>query len=190
MKKLATFFFLLCCLSLAAGNINVRVLSSMNVFSANISVYAGSYDCYINDIQQPDSIATQVFQLSVVNDSLEIRIPGDTLGLFSSFRIVARTDSSAFKIKPIRPMSGTRVYDHSLKITVRDGKLLCINEVELEHYVAGVVESESGGRTAKEFYKVQAILCRTYALAHMSRHAPEGFDLCDGVHCQAYRGRP
>src|SRR5690606_35674289 len=30
--------------------------------------------------------------------------------------------------------------------------------------------------------------CRTYALSNQRKHLPEGFDLCDGTHCQVYRG--
>ncbi|HRD38480.1 MAG TPA: SpoIID/LytB domain-containing protein, partial [Bacteroidia bacterium] len=39
-------------------------------------------------------------------------------------------------------------------------------------------------------YKVQAILARTFALEHLSKHVTEGFSLCDQVHCQAYYGKP
>jgi stage II sporulation protein D len=37
---------------------------------------------------------------------------------------------------------------------------------------------------------VQAILARTFALAHINKHVTEGFSLCDLVHCQAYHGKP
>ncbi|CAN5428081.1 hypothetical protein BH09BAC5_BH09BAC5_30070 [soil metagenome] len=190
MKKLIFACCMFFSFAIHAHIVDVRILSVMNVTSVNVSVYAGHYFLYLDNKLQPDSITTTVFQLIVINDSIEVRIPGDTLGRFASFRLLGTEDSSVFKIKPIKPMSGTRVYDHSLTISVIAGSMECINSVGLDHYVAGVVESEAGGRTSKEFYKVQAILCRTYALAHLSRHATEGFEVCDGVHCQAYRGRP
>jgi stage II sporulation protein D len=34
---------------------------------------------------------------------------------------------------------------------------------------------------------VQAVVSRTYAVANLGRHRAEGFDLCDGTHCQLYR---
>jgi len=37
---------------------------------------------------------------------------------------------------------------------------------------------------------VQAILCRSYALASLGRHAAEGADLCATTHCQVYRPAP
>jgi stage II sporulation protein D len=190
MKKLITVACILFSCFAAAHTVDVRILSTMAVSSVNVSAHSGNYFLYLGGKLQPDSLAAKVFQLVIVNDSIEVRIPGDTLGRFASFRIVAASDSSSFKIKPIKPMSGTRMYDHSLNITIVDGLMECINTVGLDNYVAGVVESEAGGKTTKEFYKVQAILCRTYALAHLYRHATEGFEVCDGVHCQAYRGRP
>lgn len=190
MKKIISAACILFSGLATAHTVDVRILSTMSVSSVNISANTGSYLLYLDGKLQPDSICRQVFQLLVVHDSLEVRIPGDTLGRFASFRLLAQTDSSVFKIKPIKPFSGTRIYDHSLGITIVNGLMECINTVGLDNYVAGVVESEAGGKTSKEFYKVQAILCRTYALAHLYRHATEGFEVCDGVHCQAYRGRP
>lgn len=68
-------------------------------------------------------------------------------------------------------------------------KLRIINQVYIEHYVAGVVESEAGSKEPKEYYKVQAVICRTYALNNRRRHEGEGFQLCDKVHCQVYHSR-
>jgi stage II sporulation protein D len=190
MKRVIFGFSLLFSLAMNAQTVDVRILSTMAVTSANVSVHTGEYFLYLGGKLQPDSLAGKVFQLIVVNDSIEVRIPGDTIGRFASFRLLGRQDSSVFKIKPIKPSSGTRIYDHSLDITIMNGLMQCLNTVALDDYVAGVVESEAGGRTTKEFYKVQAILCRTYALAHLYRHVTEGYEVCDGVHCQAYRGRP
>ena len=40
---------------------------------------------------------------------------------------------------------------------------------------------------AGRMIELQAILARTFALAHRGRHAGQGFDLCGGTHCQVYR---
>ncbi len=190
MKRTFLFVCFFFSFLLQAHTVDVKILSTMAVTTVNVSVSFGDYQLYLDGKLQADSLAKKVFQLIVINDSIEVRIPGDTLGRFATFRLIGLEDSSVFKIKPIKPTSGTRVYDHSLTITVLNSLFQCINSVDLDHYVAGVVESEAGGRTSKEFYKVQAILCRTYALAHLYRHATEGFEVCDGVHCQVYRGRP
>jgi stage II sporulation protein D len=76
-----------------------------------------------------------------------------------------------------------------LRVFVKHGFLMLVNHVELESYISGVVESEGGSTAHLEYYKSQAIICRTYALANLNRHAGEGFNLCDGVHCQAYHNK-
>ncbi len=64
--------------------------------------------------------------------------------------------------------------------------------VPLEEYVLGTVLAEIGPSndtpaTIAGLYQLQAIIVRTYATFHRTRHASEGFDLCDATHCQVYR---
>lgn len=190
MKKIFLAILIFSSVVVNAHTVNVRLLSTMNIMAVNVSVNEGPYQLFLDGRLQPDSLTKKVMQILVINDSLEIRIPGDTLGRYATVWLVNLSDTASFKIKPIKPSSGTRLYDHTLRLSVLNKSMFCQNDVDLEHYVAGVVESESGSKTTKEFYKVQAILCRTYALAHLYRHTQEGFELCDGVHCQAYRSRP
>jgi len=96
---------------------------------------------------------------------------------------------NSFMLVPQNSAAETRMYDGDLKIETDRNNLLLINSVPLESYVAGTVQSESGFNRHDEFYKVQAIIIRTYALNNINRHAREGFHLCDQVHCQAYYGK-
>ena len=59
----------------------------------------------------------------------------------------------------------------------------------MNNYISGVVESEGGGERHIEYYKVQALMSRTYALNNKRRHIKDGFELCDRVHCQAYHNK-
>ncbi len=66
-----------------------------------------------------------------------------------------------------------------------------IRTIALEDYVASAIISEfapsSGDSDVVErMFEVQAIVSRTYALAHAGRHAREGFDLCSTTHCQLF----
>jgi stage II sporulation protein D len=71
-------------------------------------------------------------------------------------------------------------------VTTGNGHFLDIfNTVPLREYVEGVIGNEMGG--ALEALKVQAVLCRTYALKNAGRHGE--FDFCDTTHCQHYTGR-
>ncbi|MEM7162953.1 MAG: SpoIID/LytB domain-containing protein [Bacteroidota bacterium] len=80
------------------------------------------------------------------------------------------------------------VYEGKLEISVKNGNLSLINIIELEDYLTGVVESESGKDQNLEYYKTQAIISRTWTLSNLEKHSQEGFHLCDQVHCQAYKG--
>ena len=63
-----------------------------------------------------------------------------------------------------------------------------INRIPLEEYIAGVLPSEMPSHWPLEALKAQAVAARTDTLSMMGRHNAEGFDVCDEVHCQAYRG--
>jgi stage II sporulation protein D len=72
--------------------------------------------------------------------------------------------------------------------TLLDGQRQVL-ALPLEDYVLAAVLSEvapaSGEPDAmRRMFAVQAIVARTYAAAHVRRHATEGFDVCDGTHCQ------
>ncbi len=81
-----------------------------------------------------------------------------------------------------------RDYPGSIEITRAGELLLVVNQVPIEDYVAGVVQSEAGDNKGLEYYKLQAVSCRTYAITAARRHQPEGFAVCDGTHCQVYKG--
>lgn len=68
------------------------------------------------------------------------------------------------------------------------GKLLIINEVDVESYVASVVASEIGPNFAEEAFRAQAIVARTFALFLMDRRKASPFDLTAGQGDQVYRG--
>jgi stage II sporulation protein D len=86
------------------------------------------------------------------------------------------------------PKLKKRSYNNNLEIHIKWGRIQAINKVNLEPYISGVVEAEGGANAGIEYYKIQAVLARTYALGHLDRHTGEGFHLCDGVHCQAFNG--
>jgi SpoIID/LytB domain protein len=60
-------------------------------------------------------------------------------------------------------------------------------ELPLEVYVGRVLSGEGEPRAAEAAHQALAIAIRTFALANPGRHAGDGFDLCDGTHCQVPR---
>jgi len=63
-----------------------------------------------------------------------------------------------------------------------------VTMVPLEVYVARVLAGEGEPNAPDAARRALAVAIRTYALANVGRHARDGFDLCDGTHCQVPRG--
>ncbi len=70
------------------------------------------------------------------------------------------------------------------------GLLNVINELHFEDYLLGVVPAEMGPTIFDELeaLKAQAVAARTYAIRNLGQFASEGYDICPGPACQAYKG--
>ena len=77
----------------------------------------------------------------------------------------------------------------NLEITVRDERLLIVNAVDLEDYVAGVVSSEVNPGWHEELLRTQAVAARTYVLYKKLENAAQPFDVYASVQDQVYTGR-
>jgi stage II sporulation protein D len=121
-------------------------------------------------------------------DSLLIRDHKGYWHHSKQLRFTAPDEFAWFRAKPVLPLVDSREYMTSLLVKVSMNSLLMINEIDLEKYIMGVTETEAGTGRQLEYYKVQAILSRTFAFKNLARHRSEGFNLCDAVHCQAYEG--
>jgi stage II sporulation protein D len=81
-----------------------------------------------------------------------------------------------------------RHYRGRLIVTVGEGELLAVVEMELETAVASVVAAESPGGALLEALKAQAVVSRSYLLKGGQRHRYA--DFCDTTHCQFLREPP
>jgi stage II sporulation protein D len=78
-----------------------------------------------------------------------------------------------------------------LRVKVNTAGRTEIRRVPLEDYVRATIISEfapGAGDTdlVERMLEVQAVISRTYALAHLARHERDGFDLCSTTHCQLF----
>ena len=83
---------------------------------------------------------------------------------------------------------GNNWYRGRLLLIAQGNKLLAINYVDLEQYLASVVGSEMSAAAPMEALKAQAIAARSYALVHTFRPAAQWFDVTSGERHQAYKG--
>lgn len=132
------------------------------------------------------------------NDKIKIERSGNQVKLYNDDVIIGvynkvlfyRTNSEGiFQIQTTSPLTKRRIYYGDIELKVIDGIFTFINHVPLEQYLIGVIESESGNYQSKEYYKVQAIISRTYALKNKTKFLHEGFMLTDLVNCQVYFGK-
>jgi len=84
-----------------------------------------------------------------------------------------------------------RQYRGKLEISATGEGLAIVAEMNLEEYLYSVVPSEMMVSFPEEALKAQAVIARSYALSNVKQvkpHLKDGFDLCDGQHCQVYSG--
>src|SRR6185369_3590635 len=98
--------------------------------------------------------------------------------------VVKAMGNGTIRLRTLAQPRIERDYAGTINVSREGDHLMLVNDVPLEDYVAGVVQSEAGKDKGIEYYKLQAVSCRTYALANQRRHLAEGFELCDGTHCQ------
>lgn len=74
---------------------------------------------------------------------------------------------------------------------VNGGSIVPVNAVSVEDYLYGVIPCEMSPSYAEEALKAQAVAARTYAIKKidMEVHKNSGYELCDGTHCQSYKGK-
>lgn len=169
--------------------VNIKIFSQVKVQSLTFSAEVGNYSVWANGIEITNTSKFPLIKLSYSNDSVEVKTFENVIGKFKKVKISSPDLIKSFRVKLISPDRKPRFYESNLFVTAELGDLKCINEISLDDYIAGVVQAESGRRSFQEFYKVQAILARTFALSHLQKHIAEGFNLCDHTHCQAYFGK-
>jgi len=180
------FCFVFLGIATFAQNIDVSIYSKYSVRSVVISPVDGKYELRSGDEVIFTMKKHNVALLDIVNDSISVRSLTGSLGSYKHLELVGVGKNNYFRIKPVDPDFKPRDYDDDLHISLNEKKYRLINRVDLEKYIEGVVQSEGGTKSPIEYYKCQAVICRTYALENLFRHSTEGFNLCDDVHCQAY----
>ena len=124
------------------------------------------------------------------HNKVQILFNDQLLGEFDTIYVNKRTkDTCIFTLTGKNPSFRKRSYYGEMEIFSNKGKLTLVNNVDLEKYLVGVLESEVGLHQTKDFYKVHSIISRTYALKNQYKFIHEGFNLTDLVNCQVYKGK-
>ena len=163
----------------------IGLLRSITTKTVSINVNEGKYIVY-GDTTNLGVLESIIVQYK--SNGVGITSNG-VLKVYKTIKIVQEQSNSSIKITATSPSSKQHFYNDNFEITQGSKGLTILNLVSMENYLAGVIESEGGGGRHLEYYKVQALMSRTYAIKNAKRHSKEGFNLCDGVHCQAYHNK-
>ena len=187
MRFLLFVLFLLTSISGNSETIKIGLFHHLNVNAASLTINSGSYEVYSNDalvgtLKTGEKSTISHHAGAVLMNSVSLSVTST-----SKLEFIALENNCEISISPKGHVLSREITGH-LNFWNRGTKMSIINTQDLDVYIAGVVEAEAGSKQNAEYYKVQAVICRTYALANKFKHAKNGFHLCDEVHCQVYKG--
>lgn len=141
-------------------------------------------------------VAGESWQILYLTTGIQVMKNGEAQKVTSGpvlLREVAHGPGNLVVLNSYTPNSGVeqainKKYRGQMEFRLAAGSVVAVNELPLEEYLYGVVTKEMGKGWPLEALKAQAIIARSYAAANINKHIKEGFNLCDGVHCQAYGG--
>jgi stage II sporulation protein D len=170
-------------------SIKISLLNDQLVNSLTIDIKQGTYFIRSGSETLGEYRKGSIFYITRFNDQIELRDKRNFVGNFTSLKFECPNGDGIINVKPVNPMIDSREYDDNLTLKCSNSRIWIINELDMEKYIAAVIEAEGGNNAPFEYYKAQAVLIRTFTIKNMFKHVEEGFNLCDQVHCQAYKAR-
>ncbi len=187
MKNILLLILTLFNLGIIAQDIKIGIFNDKNIQKTLLETAKGKYKIIAEGKKIYTLKGNRAIILNYENDGIRLNAGKKEYKSLKSISVNGKK-KSVISLKLIKPKQKARKYKGDLDISVKQNSLKLINKPPFNDYLAGVVEAESGTKAESEYYKTQAIICRTYALQKWEKHKKDGFNLCDGVHCQAYKG--
>lgn len=192
MKIVSVLFLLMTFTSsiLAEEVLSVGVYRNIKIRKAIFSYQGTDYQLVGND-SIPIQLISKEDKIEIIRrtNGVQLKQGEIIIGTYQKVNFYRTNSTGVFRIQTTSPSTKRRIYYGDLEIKVINDIFTFINHVPIEQYLIGVLESESGNYQSKEYYKVQAIISRTYALKHKNKFLHEGFMLTDLVNCQVYFGK-
>lgn len=181
------FLFLLPVFSFASASIHIGMYNTTSLYAVYVTPLSDGVFLIVNEGDTLRLDKNVEVKLEKTGDS--IRFSSITIRKGKGYHLIfAGKDTSASFHVRVNTSAKLRTYKGKILARLQLEELKMINETDLESYVGGVIKSEVGIDNPYEFKKLKAIICRTYALSSLRKHTPEGFELCDGTHCQVFTG--
>lgn len=137
------------------------------------------------EFSQSTTTAQTLLKISVASGKVQVKDSNGT---------VLYTGTGSAGIKPNASGKNQKLkvdgveYRGAVDCIAAGDTITVVNVVFLDHYLYGVISREMSPSWPVESLKAQAVCARNYVAKNLDKHADQGFDLCSGVHCQAYSG--
>ncbi|MDO5725961.1 MAG: SpoIID/LytB domain-containing protein [Tissierellia bacterium] len=181
--------------------------SLINAFAYNQSFYEDYFDIKVGksygigetaSISSKDGLAIYLDQYAMGENlnTDEIKVSLDSMGNlnfenYASFNNYFYTTEEILIgsiSKPSKININGRNYHGFAKLKIKDNKLICINRVELEDYLKGVLPKEMSPSFPIEALKAQAVASRSFAKTNRDKYIDRGYNLDDTTYSQVYYG--
>lgn len=190
MKRiLALIWMAIGFVGLIAQPVRIGLYPDQLVNAAVVHCMEGSYQLLVDGAEVARMNTGGVLYLTQEKNGVKVLDASSDFGHARSIEFKALALESSFQIRPTAPELETQPYDDDLVVFSSDSCMTLVNRVDIDKYLAGVVEFEIGPKAEPEFYKAQSILSRTFAMKHLDRHQDDNYSLCDGSHCKSYHGK-
>jgi len=187
---LRNLFILLVLLLLQNGfaqTMQIGVLTDYKLKKIKINKASGNYHVMADSIYLGLVNSNDIIEVIFVSSGkMMLTIKGNKYSAIRRIYLYPLFEEQSIQFTGINPVFNARQYEGDFVITALKSSMRVVNEVDLETYLEGVIESEAGYTQKYEYYKVQAIISRTYAKKNELKHSTDGYQLCDRVHCQVY----
>ena len=173
-----------------AQQMRIGVLCDHEIKRIVFAYNEGSYNVIGDSTEFATILANEFVDVSLTADRrISLKVGTTEVAVVKKVALISTKLGHSLTYSPRSPQVKERKYKDDVEIIVGEKGLTIINLVDIQYYLSGVVESEGGGGRDLEYYKVQALMSRTYAMKYKDKHSKEGFGLCDRVHCQAYHNQ-
>jgi len=186
MLRILLFITVFCPALMSAQNIRVGLFSDKSIKELEGIVGKGAYFVFKDSVQLAKLGSADILKATYIGGVVRIMVNGVEKGRGKSIRIIQDKQEDYLQLRLISPSAKQRSYEGDFDIEIRKESLNLINNLDMETYLEGVVESEGGPGQKLNYYKAQAVISRTYAMKYWTKHKENGYNLCDRVHCQAY----
>jgi stage II sporulation protein D len=189
MPKFIFIILLIIANNIFAIDFKIGLLRNVNLKSVAISASNNSFKLKEGMNELFELKEGEEVKITVASNKIKLTYNGKFIGVYDTLKLLKhKKDTSIFSVKGLIPGFKQRSYFDELIVFAQKKLITLVNVVDLENYIVGVLESEVGLNRTRDFYKVHAVISRTYALKNQYKFLHEGFYLTDLVNCQVYKG--